>query len=66
MALACEMCTFLQFLLAHHKHFKRTIHLQKFLLHGKGVSDLETFMDYFALPGKSCKNLLDFYEQHVL
>ena len=23
----------------------------------KGASDLETTMDYFALPGKSCENL---------
>ena len=24
---------------------------------GKGVSDLETCMDYFSLPGRSCENL---------
>ena len=26
----------------------------------KGVSDLETYMDYFALPEKNCENLIIF------
>ena len=34
----------------HHKF------LPKFAVSFKAVSDLETFMDLFALPGGSCKN----------
>ena len=36
---------------------KATLHFPNIDLSDKGVSELEKFMDYFALPGRSCKHL---------